>query len=214
MPRYCPRACFESASVKTTIATPWPGTKAVLGGLVGETGVLFSGSRLCTFNDDCCSQLLAGCCTAQRVPSRTEPLLPSSGTKTAGRDTPPLCRAARLPGNVTLRWPGTTRSRRCHSQLGRVCFVPRRTLSQLAESSSPGWGETWAKRFVESLGRKGWSAFCCSAWGDREGCAGLQPGSATAPGGFFSSSSHFSPFFPFLLSQSPIFNYLSTRWMG
>lgn len=112
---------------------------------MAETEVLFSGSQLCTFNDDYCSQLLADCCTAQCVLSRIKPLLPSSRMKTTGRDTLPLCAAAHhaagLPDNVTLLWPETTPSRRCHLQLGCVCFLPCLTLSQLEKSSSLGQAE-------------------------------------------------------------------------
>lgn len=56
-----------------------------------------------------------------------------------GRDTPPLRaaahRAAGLPDNVPPLWPEPTRSRRCHLQLGHVCFLLCLTLSQLEESS-------------------------------------------------------------------------------
>lgn len=139
---------------------------------MGEMSVLFSGSQLCTFNDDYCSQLLADCCTAHCLLSPIKPLLPSSRTSATGRDTPPLRaaahRAAGLPDNVTLLRPQTTRSRRCHLQLGRVCFLLCLTLSQLEESSSPGWGEMGAKLFEETLGQKGWSAFCSSAQEERE----------------------------------------------
>lgn len=46
-PHYCLRACFESMSIKTTIALPWPNTKTVLGGLGrGET-------RFCSPGDSC-----------------------------------------------------------------------------------------------------------------------------------------------------------------
>lgn len=188
---------------------------------MGETGVLFSGSQLCTFNDDYCSRFLADCCTAQCVLSRIKPLLPSSRTKTTGRHTPPLRasahHAAGLPDNVTLLWLETTRSRRCHLQLGHVLFLPCLTLSQLEESSSLGQGETRAKLFAENLGRKGWSAFCSSAREDREQLRGTGRAAqvfsqdlqqllvASPPPPCFS---------PLLLSQIHIFSYLSIRWMG
>lgn len=72
-PHYCPRARLDPASLPTTIAPPWPGTKPALGGLVGETRGLFCRSQLCTFNDGHWSQLLADGCAAQRVPSRVQP---------------------------------------------------------------------------------------------------------------------------------------------
>lgn len=134
---------------------------------MGETGVLFSRSQLCTFNDGYCSQLLADCCTAQCVLPHIKPLLPSSRTKTTGRDTPPLRaaahRAAALPDNVPPPRPEPTRSRRCHLQLGHVCFLLCLTLSQLEESPSLGRGETWWQ-----TGQKGCSAFCPSAREDSE----------------------------------------------
>lgn len=86
--------------------------------------------------------------------------------ETRGRDVPLRAaahHAVGLPDNVMLLWLETTRSRRCHLQLGCVCFLPCLTLPQLEEGCRVG-----CECFVESLGWKGWGAFCSSAWEDRE----------------------------------------------
>lgn len=178
---------------------------------MGETGVLFSGSQLCTFNDDYRSQLLADCCTAQCVLSRIKPLLPSSRMKTAGRDRPPLRaaagHAAGLPDNVTLLRPETTRSRGCHVQLGCLCFLLR-----------PSW-----RRAPVQAGARHEQRALQRAFAERSEVpsAPLRKGTEfsarlynSSRWLFLSLSSLASLLSSFLSSQIPIFNYLSTHWMG
>lgn len=179
---------------------------------MGETGVLFSGSQLCTFNDDYRSQLLADCCTAQCVLSRIKPLLPSSRMKTAGRDRPPLRaaagHAAGLPDNVTLLRPETTRSRGCHVQLGCLCFLLR-----------PSWRRAPAQAEARHEQRALQRAFAersevpsAPLRKETESCTGSLPGSTTAPGGFFCHSLllllsfplSFPPKFPSLTTSQPV----------
>lgn len=165
---------------------------------MGETGFLFSGSQLCTFNDDYCSQPQADCCAARCVRSCIKPLLPSSRTKTTGRAVPPVHRSAGLPHNVTLLRPGTTRSRRCHLQLGCVCFLPCLTLPQL-ENSSPGWVRREQSALWRTLAQRGEVSSAPLPGGTGSFSRHrdtAQVFSQAPPRGFFSTVS--SCFFPFL----------------